>query len=77
MVHTRVSTYLLFFMIVGPGSAKTHGADQSGSPVRLEVTRDNWISQVGQEADGNNGSAPRLKLKDDSIGHAALEKDRR
>jgi hypothetical protein len=63
MVHTRAATYLLFFMVVGPGSAKTHGADQSGSPVRLEVTRDNWISQVGQEADGNNGSAHRLKLK--------------
>jgi hypothetical protein len=27
------------------------------------VTRDAWVSQVGAEADGNNGSAPRLKLK--------------
>ena len=31
--------------------------------VRLDVTRDAWISEVGREADGNNGGAPRLKLK--------------
>jgi hypothetical protein len=31
--------------------------------VRLNVTRDAWVSQVGAEADGNNGGAPRLKLK--------------
>ena len=31
--------------------------------MRLDVTRDTWVSQVGQEADGNNGGAPRLKLK--------------
>lgn len=33
------------------------------APVRLDVTRDAWISEVGPEADGNNGGAPRLKLK--------------
>jgi len=27
------------------------------------VSRDTWVSEVGQEADGNNGGAPRLKLK--------------
>ena len=31
--------------------------------IRLDVTRDAWISEVGREADGNNGGAPRLKLK--------------
>ncbi len=30
---------------------------------RLDVTRDTWVSEVGREADGNNGAAPRLKLK--------------
>ena len=30
---------------------------------RLEVSRDTWVSEVGREADGNNGGAPRLKLK--------------
>ena len=30
---------------------------------RLEVTRDTWVSDVGPEADGNNGARPRLKLK--------------
>ena len=24
---------------------------------RLEVSRDTWVSEVGQEADGNNGGA--------------------
>jgi len=31
--------------------------------VRLDVTRDAWVSDVGPEVDGNNGGAPRLKLK--------------
>lgn len=31
--------------------------------VRLPVTRDTWFSNVGEEAAGNNGGAPRLKLK--------------
>ncbi len=35
----------------------------SGTPVRLDVTRDTWFSSVGAEEDGNNGGAPRLKLK--------------
>lgn len=34
-----------------------------GRAVRLDVTRDTWFSNVGPEADGNNGGAPRLKLK--------------
>ena len=63
MARSEVSTYLLFFMVVGLGCDQNHGADQSRSPVRLDVTRDTWVSEVGQEADGNNGSAPRLKLK--------------
>ncbi|HEX3450566.1 MAG TPA: fibronectin type III domain-containing protein, partial [Isosphaeraceae bacterium] len=50
-------------MVVGIGCSKTQGADQNSSPLRLEVTRDTWVSEVGPEADGNNGSAPRLKLK--------------
>ena len=35
---------------------------RSGRP-RLEVLRDTWVSEVGSEADGNNGGASRLKLK--------------
>jgi hypothetical protein len=31
--------------------------------LRLPITRDTWFSNVGAEADGNNGGAPRLKLK--------------
>ena len=29
----------------------------------MPVTRDTWFSNVGKEADGNNGGAPKLKLK--------------
>src|SRR5947209_14320666 len=39
---------------------------QSTAPsrsVRLDVTHDTWVSEVGREADGNNGAAPRLKFK--------------
>src|SRR3954447_6357801 len=39
------------------------GADGPPGPVKLEATRDLWISNVGPEADGNNGAAPRLKFK--------------
>jgi hypothetical protein len=31
--------------------------------VRLPVTRDTWLSNVGKEADGSNGGAARLKVK--------------
>ncbi len=34
-----------------------------GEVVRLPVTRDTWFSNVGIEADGNNGGSNRLKLK--------------
>ena len=46
---------------------EARGQNQPGraarAHVRLDVTRDAWISEVGREADGNNGGAPRLKLK--------------
>ncbi len=38
-------------------------ASSSHRALRLDVTRDTWVSEVGREADGNNGAAPRLKLK--------------
>jgi hypothetical protein len=34
-----------------------------GQAVRVEVTRDTWVSGVGQEGDGNNGAASRVKVK--------------
>jgi hypothetical protein len=34
-----------------------------GQSVRLDVTRDLWVSSVDRETDGNNGGASRLKLK--------------
>ena len=41
--------------------------------VRLDVTRDTWVSEVGAEADGNNGGASRLKVK----GYQEMSLDRR
>jgi len=34
-----------------------------GKAMRLEVSRDTWVSSAGGEADGNNGGASRLKTK--------------
>ena len=49
---------------VAPAHARAEASrSASRQSVRLEVTRDTWVSDVGQEADGNNGGAPRLKLK--------------
>jgi hypothetical protein len=39
------------------------GGEPAGDCLRLPVTRDTWVSTVGGEANGNNGAAPRLKLK--------------
>jgi hypothetical protein len=36
---------------------------QAAEPVRIEVSRDAWISAYSGEQEGNNGGAPRLKLK--------------
>jgi len=35
----------------------------AGKAVRVPVCRDTWFSNVGDEADGNQGGSPRLKLK--------------
>lgn len=37
--------------------------DSDDQIVKLPITCDNWFSNVGREADGNNGGAPQLKLK--------------
>jgi hypothetical protein len=45
------------------GSTLSPWAARAQESLRLDVTRDTWVSEVGREADGNNGAAPRLKLK--------------
>lgn len=39
------------------------GQAPKGTPLRVAVTRDTWLSQFHGEADGSNGGAPRLKVK--------------
>ena len=51
----------LFLSAAAPRATPAQGQPQA--PLRLDVTRDAWVSEVGKEADGNNGGAPRLKLK--------------
>jgi hypothetical protein len=36
---------------------------EAPSEIRVTVTRDTFVSNVGQEIDGNNGADPRLKIK--------------
>ena len=36
---------------------------QSAEPLRVEVSRDAWISAFPTEQEGNNGGSPKLKLK--------------
>ena len=36
---------------------------RDGEILRVNVSKDTWVSGVGSEKNGNNGAAPRLKLK--------------
>ena len=64
------ATALLTVLLAGaqpagaqPVGAQPAGADPATAPLRFPITRDLWVSAVGGEANGNNGGAPRLKLK--------------
>jgi hypothetical protein len=52
-----------FGPISGLASAETQVRSAAGKAIRFDVSRDAWVSEVRREADGNNGGAPRLKLK--------------
>ena len=60
-VSVRLTHAACVIMASDAPEARSH--DGPARSVRLDVTRDTWVSEVGQEADGNNGGAPRLKLK--------------
>lgn len=53
----------LAFAVCGFPSALSLHAAEPRQDLRLDVTRDAWFSNVGQEADGGNGGAGRLKVK--------------
>jgi hypothetical protein len=53
----------LLGIVAHPTTTTTLPATPTSKDMRLEVTRDTWVSEVGPEADGNNGGASRLKLK--------------
>jgi hypothetical protein len=50
-------------VLLPESSGQNQPAGARRAQVRVDVTRDAWISEVGREADGNNGGATRLKLK--------------
>ena len=57
------TTYTLVTLVIGflilPASApRDPGFSRRRKAVRLDVMRDAWVSDVGQEADGNNGGRP-------------------
>ena len=54
---------LLTLCLTAAAQDAAHGQGQAPAPLRLDVTRDAWVSDVGPEGDGNNGGAARLKLK--------------
>ncbi len=54
-MHHRLSRILIPLFLATSAQAQ--------SSIRLDVTRDTWVSEVGREADGNNGGSPRLKFK--------------
>ncbi len=61
---TRARSIVVFVVLGAPFAPFgwcTEGENRQA--IRLDVTRDAWVSEVGREADGNNGGAPRLKLK--------------
>ena len=45
------------------GSALPQAGPADAGDLRLPVTRDTWFSNVGGEADGNNGGSGQLKVK--------------
>ncbi|MHB1556522.1 MAG: hypothetical protein ACYC61_03460 [Isosphaeraceae bacterium] len=54
--------FLWLIVLAWSASARAQSAGQV-KPIRLDATRDTWVSEVGPEANGNNGGSPRLKLK--------------
>lgn len=59
---TAVATVACLPLVLASALAAAEPIVGSGS-IRLNVTRDTWFSEVGKEADGNNGGADRLKVK--------------
>lgn len=64
VVHVLVWTVLNQFGYCGDllGAPRTTWPPK-GQAVKCDVTRDVWLSSVGEERIGNNGGATRLKLK--------------
>src|SRR5947209_361123 len=52
-------TWLVSLVLLGFSPLPT----APGEEVRIPLTRDTWLSNVGAEADGSNGGSPQLKLK--------------
>jgi hypothetical protein len=56
--HAQTAWWPRLFAILA-----TFSAIGAGKPLRLDVTRDTWVSALGKETEGNNGGSPRLKFK--------------
>jgi hypothetical protein len=58
--RVRRGGQLMLLTLVWLGSA---GRVRAAEVAQVPVTRDAWVSAVGEEAEGNNGGADKLKLK--------------
>jgi len=64
MPHTRPAAgRRLLAIALFAGLAADGPQPWAAEPVRVEVSRDAWISAFPAEREGNNGGAPKLKLK--------------
>lgn len=63
-IKETIDSRMLFMIVVLANFLSTISLAQSSEKVlRLDVSRDTWVSGVGDEAFGSNGASPRLKLK--------------
>jgi Domain of unknown function (DUF4091) len=63
-IHSDCFTLIIGITVYSGGSCGSAPPSLgSRGDVRLEVIRDTFVSNVGQEADGNNGRDGRLKIK--------------
>jgi hypothetical protein len=67
-MKSPIAAVVIFFAclcltLAGPLDERAHAWPPPGTPVKLPINRDLWMSNVGAESLGNNGGASRLKLK--------------
>ncbi|MBM4033243.1 MAG: DNRLRE domain-containing protein [Planctomycetes bacterium] len=63
MRHSVASIAAVLLSLSGGGAAELAPWPPKGTPIRVPVTRDLWVSSCPGETQGNNGAADKLKTK--------------